>query len=107
MFQLDDWPWYTNLLKGCKREILLSVQTHEVKAVVRKAMNLIEGRFQFKNAFPSLEDRISWYYTEVHDACASLEAMSRGVVKFKYDSFRERVVADEKYVNDLSMLVHL
>ena len=60
-----------------------------------------------ENAFPSLEDRISWYYTELHDACASLEAASRGVVKFKYDSFHEHIVADEKYVTDLSMLVHL
>jgi hypothetical protein len=105
IFQLDDWPWYTNLIKGRKREILLSIQTHEVKAVVRKAMHLIEARFRFENPFPGQEDRISWYYTELHDACAALESTSRGVVKFKYDDLRKRVVADEKYVNDLSTLV--
>ena len=105
--QLDDWPWYTDLIKGRKREILLSIQTHEVKAVVRKAMHLIEAQFRFENAFPSLEDRISWYYTELHDACAALETTSRGVVNVKYEVLCKRIVADEKYVSNLSTLVRL
>lgn len=101
-----DWPWYTNLMKGSgSREISLSVQTYKLKVIICKAMNLVKGRIRFENAFPSLEDRSIWYCLALLAACRGQEATSLGGVKLKYVKFRERMVADEKYVNDISALV--
>jgi hypothetical protein len=68
-------------------------------------MNLVEGHICFENAFPSLEERNTWYFLALVMACRGQEAISLGSVKLKYVRFRERVVADEKYVNDISALV--
>jgi hypothetical protein len=95
-----------NLLKGAgSREISLSVQTYELKVIIHKAMNLVEGHIRFENVFPSLKDRSTWYFLALVEACRGQEAVSLGSVKLKYVRFREHVVADKKYVNDISALV--
>ncbi|KIL68680.1 hypothetical protein M378DRAFT_8155 [Amanita muscaria Koide BX008] len=45
------WPFYTDLVKG-NRDLVLNVQSHELKLIIRKAIDLIEERMRFLNAFP-------------------------------------------------------
>ena len=68
-------------------------------------MTLIEGRIRFETVFPRLHERNSWYHTDLQDACRVFELSSHGDVKIKYARLRERVIRDEKYVNEISTLV--
>ena len=88
------------------REILLSLQTYELKLVIRKAISLIEGRVRFDHAFPTIDDRNTWNRSVLQDACIALESMTCGSdVKFKYVRIKERIEVDDLYVSDISTLV--
>ncbi|KAF8656337.1 hypothetical protein AX14_008070, partial [Amanita brunnescens Koide BX004] len=101
------WPWYTNIITSSTREILLSLQTYELKLVIRKAISLIEGCVWFDHAFPTIDDRNTWNRSALQDACIALESMTRGSdVKFKYVRIKERIEVDDLYVSDISTLLN-
>ncbi|KAM6489028.1 hypothetical protein JOM56_015518 [Amanita muscaria] len=69
------WPVYTHLVKG-NRDLVLSVQSFELRLVVRKAMELVEERVRFQHAFPDFV--------------------------LRYEILKERIRADLEYVAKIS-----
>ena len=96
------WPIYTNLVRG-QRNVTLNVQTWELKLIVRKAMDLVEERIRFQNAFPSLVTRTVWNRTALVEACSFVSSMSHvSQVKEKYEMFKERMRIDPQYIGEIS-----
>ncbi|KAM6491603.1 hypothetical protein JOM56_012995 [Amanita muscaria] len=96
------WPAYTNLLRG-QRDVTLNVQNFELKMIVRKAMDLVEERVRFQNAFPPLVTRTVWNRTALVEACSILCAMSQyAPTRDKYETFKERLRVDAECIGELS-----
>ncbi|KIL55292.1 hypothetical protein M378DRAFT_182267 [Amanita muscaria Koide BX008] len=96
------WPRYTDLVRG-QRDLLLTVQCFEIKLIVRKAMDLVEERVRFEDAYPNLVNRTVWNGTALIQACDVIKDMSPiGQVKERYDIFQERIRVDIEYVGEIS-----
>jgi hypothetical protein len=104
---LDNWPPYTNLARGPKKELTLNIQTSKVQDMIREAMSLIECCVRFESAFPSLIDRDGWYSAALVKACNKLEKKAHGEGKERLSILQERVCVSRGYVDEISTLVSL
>ncbi|KIL62907.1 hypothetical protein M378DRAFT_179510 [Amanita muscaria Koide BX008] len=96
------WPRYTDLVRG-QRDLLLTVQCFEIRLIVRKAMDLVEERVRFEDAYPNLVNRTVWNGAALIKACEVIKEMSPiGQVKERYDIFKERIRVDIEYVGEIS-----
>ncbi|KAM6501375.1 hypothetical protein JOM56_004389 [Amanita muscaria] len=96
------WPVYTHLVKG-NRDLVLSVQSFELRLVVRKAMELVEERVRFQHAFPDFVLRSVWNQKALIKACTLIRDMSPMVqAKDRYEILKERIRADLEYVAEIS-----
>ncbi|KIL57349.1 hypothetical protein M378DRAFT_181655 [Amanita muscaria Koide BX008] len=98
------WPMYTNLVRGGQRDVAaLNVQNWELKLIVRKAMDLVEERIRFENAFPPLVTRTVWNRAALVEACTFVAAMPQtSQVREKYEMFKERMRIDPQYIGEIS-----
>ena len=86
----------------------MSIQTYELKLIIRKAMKLIEGHIRFKYAFPTITERFHWNRTALKKASKSISQWpSPASVQLKYMKFHERFSVDDEYINDISTIVRL
>jgi len=99
------WPKYTDFLETLVRPLLLMVQHLELRLIIRKAMELIEERVRFEDAFPEFMLRTKWNRHVLIQACQMIGDMSFGTVKEKYAVFGQRMKVDAKYVGKISALV--
>ncbi|KAF8637759.1 hypothetical protein AX14_010269, partial [Amanita brunnescens Koide BX004] len=99
------WPEYTNLGRSPPgNTITLKFQAYEVKLVIRKAINLIEGRVRFRDAFPPLPKRSQWCRDCFEKACEGFANSSPSGAKEKYMMIRERLDSDHEYFKEASSL---
>ncbi|KIL59900.1 hypothetical protein M378DRAFT_180660 [Amanita muscaria Koide BX008] len=96
------WPAYTNLLRG-QRDVALNVQSYELKLIVRRAMDLVEERIRFQNAFPTLVTRTVWNRSALVEACALLGTTAHiARMRERYEIFKERMRVDSEYIGEIS-----
>ncbi|KAM6495001.1 hypothetical protein JOM56_009624 [Amanita muscaria] len=93
------WPFYTDLVKG-NRDLVLNVQSHELKLIIRKAIDLIEERMRFLNAFPDFVLRTVWHRAALIEACTIIHDMVHA--NDRYDIIKERMRVDVDYVGEIA-----
>ena len=102
------WPFYTQLIQGPSGKYGLTVQNHEVKSVVRKAIPLVLANICFVNTFPSSVTQAAWSLQSLVSAARKIKrdvAQSSEHVAMRYDAIKERLKNDEEYSPILSRLV--
>ena len=100
------WPEYTYLMRGPpNHSITLKFQAIELKLVIRKTINSIEGRMHFRDAFPPLPKRNKWSRECLEKACDGFANSSPSGAKEKYMMIRKRLGIDLQYFKEISSLV--
>lgn len=103
------WASHTTLVRGPGREINLTAQTHEVKAVVRLAIPAILTKVCFEDFYPSSTTRAAWHKKTLVAAARHLkrsaaEKINAGVAR-RYEAVQERLMGDEDYCPLLGRIV--
>ncbi|KAF8327523.1 hypothetical protein F5887DRAFT_1083736 [Amanita rubescens] len=102
----SSWPEYTHVKRSPEdNSIALKYQGIELKLVLRKAMDLIEGRARFKDAFPTLPIRRQWNRDCLEKACDGFITSSPAGAKDKYVTIRKRLDTDLQFFKDVSSLL--
>jgi hypothetical protein len=102
------WPFYSQLIyhqTNSGLDLGLSRQHHEVKLVIRRAIETITERVIFEDAFPSPADRVAWIRTALLTATRVAGEMSGGSAQHRYQRIQARIVEEEQYVQELSTMV--
>ncbi|SRR6266550_6602277 len=100
------WPDYTCVVRSPPdNSINLTEQGIELQLVIRKAMNLTEGRVRFRDVFPPLPKRSKWNHECLKKACNGFENSSVGNAKKKYIIIQKRLDNDHRYFMEVSSLV--
>ena len=102
------WPSHTNLIQGPSGKYGLTVQNHEVKVVIRKAIPQVLFRIAFINFFPSSDTQEAWSRKALITSARSIAqqmAPSSNSVAMRYDAVKQRLKKDDEYAPILSRLV--
>ncbi|KAF8337230.1 hypothetical protein F5887DRAFT_1078352 [Amanita rubescens] len=100
------WPEYTHVMRSRHdNSLALRYQGIELKLVLQKAMDSIEGRTRFRDAFPTLPIRMRWSRDCLEKACDGFIASSPAGAKDKYVMIRKRLDIDLQFFKELSTLL--
>ena len=107
--QSHSWPSYTALVRGPGREINLTVQTHEVKIVVRHAIPAIITKLCFIDFYPSSTTRAAWHKKTLNSAASVMKhganRKNNAPIACRYEAIQERLKADDDYSSLLGKIV--
>jgi hypothetical protein len=98
------WPPYSNLVYGPSGEVGILAQSDEVRAVVRRAIVVIEEFIIFENGFPDIATRAAWARKALLKAVNQL-TQSKLTDHGHYLFLKKRLKEDPEYVRDLSSVV--
>ena len=104
------WPSHTDLVVGPSHEYTLGVQSHEVKAIVRKAIPFVLVNICFVEFFPSSTTRAAWSKKALIGAAKDLKTQSARInqaAALRYDAVMQRLMRDDDYYPVLGKLVRL
>ncbi|KAM6491448.1 hypothetical protein JOM56_013017 [Amanita muscaria] len=104
-----NWPYYTQLVyhqTNSGLDLGLSRQPHEIKLVIRRAIEIITERVIFEDAFPSAATRAAWIYSAILAAIRRCNEMAAGAAQHRYPRIRARVIAEPQYVQELSTMIN-
>ncbi|KAM6490611.1 hypothetical protein JOM56_013954 [Amanita muscaria] len=91
-----NWPYYTRLVyhqTNSGLDLGLSCQPHEIKLVIRRAIEIITERVIFEDAFLSAATRAAWIYSAILAAIRRCNEMAAGAAQHRYPRIRARVIA--------------
>ena len=107
--RVRSWGSHTTLVRGPGRELNLTTQTHEVKAVVRIAIPNILRRVIFEDFYPSSTTRAAWHKKTMIAAACHLKrsAAQNGneSVARRYGAVEDRLKGDDDYCPTLGKIV--
>ncbi|KAM6492692.1 hypothetical protein JOM56_012416 [Amanita muscaria] len=102
------WPYYAQLnyhQTNSGLDLGLSRQHHEIKLVVRRAIETITERIIFEDAFPAPAKRTAWIFSALL-AAVKFVCEIPGVPQNRYERLRARIVQDPQFVQELSTMIN-
>jgi hypothetical protein len=99
------WPSYTDLVLGHSGDYNLTAQTHEVRAVVRKALPFLLGKLSFVDFYPASTTRAAWHRVVLIAAASKLKKKGSQAAAVRFASVQDRLRDDENYCPILGKLV--
>ncbi|KAM6494023.1 hypothetical protein JOM56_010384 [Amanita muscaria] len=102
------WPHYTELVyhnTNSGRDLGLSHQHHEIKLVVRRAIDIIMEKVIFEDAFPSPAVRAVWIHKALIAATNLSGEMSSPEIRTRYDCIHSRILQEQQFVQELSTMI--